>query len=85
MITGKTPPTSNADFYGASYPFITPTDIKNYFNYCSVERYLSEDGKNFQKSILLPKNSVCYTCIASIGKICLTQQESQCKLKIEEI
>lgn len=85
VVTGKTPPTSNLDFYGDAYPFITPTDIKDGLNYCITERHLSEEGKKYQKSILLPKNSVCYTCIASIGKICLTMHESFTNQQINSI
>lgn len=85
VVTGKTPPTSISAFYGGIYPFITPTDIKDDFNYCKAERYLSEDGKEFQKSILLLKNSVCYTCIASIGKICLTNQDSFTNQQINSV
>lgn len=85
VITGKTPPTSNSSFYGNHYPFITPTDIKDDFNYCDTGRYLSKEGGEFQKSILLPQNSVCFTCIASIGKMCLTQQESFTNQQINSI
>lgn len=85
VVTGKTPPTSDVSFYGGLYPFITPTDIKEDHNYCVTERYLSESGKTFQKSILLPKNAVCYTCIASIGKMCLTQKESFTNQQINSV
>lgn len=85
VVTGKTPPTSDVSFYGGKYPFITPTDIEDDCNYCTTDRYLSEEGKDLQKSILLPKNAVCYTCIASIGKICLTKEESFTNQQINSV
>jgi len=29
VVTGKTPPTKNQEYYGDKYPFITPTDISD--------------------------------------------------------
>ena len=76
IITGKTPPTKNKELYGDKYPFITPTDINEASRFCKPSRYLSEQGKNSQISSMLPENSVCYTCIASIGKMCITTEDS---------
>lgn len=76
IITGKTPPTKKRELYGDKYPFITPTDINEASRFCKPSRYLSEQGKNSQISSMLPKNSICYTCIASIGKICITIEDS---------
>ena len=76
IITGKTPPTQRQELFGNKYPFITPTNIDNSLRFCDPDRFLSEEGANFQKSHLLPKNAICYTCIASIGKICMTKQDS---------
>ena len=76
IITGKTPPTKKKELYGDKYPFITPTDINEASRFCKPSRYLSEQGKNSQISSMLPENSICYTCIASIGKICITTEDS---------
>lgn len=76
IITGKTPPTKKKELYGDKYPFITPTDISEASRFCKPSRYLSEQGKNRQISSVLPENSICYTCIASIGKICITTEDS---------
>ena len=76
IITGKTPPTKKKELYGDKYPFITPTDISEASRFCKPSRYLSEQGKNRQISSILPENSICYTCIASIGKICITTEDS---------
>ena len=76
VITGKTPPTKKIELFGDKYPFITPTDIDNSLRSCNATRFLSEEGAKSLKLLKLPKNTICYTCIASIGKICITKQES---------
>lgn len=76
VITGKTPPTKKKELFGDKYPFITPTDIDDSVRFCVANRFLSEQGKASQPKIVLPPYTVCYTCIASIGKICITDQPS---------
>ena len=46
VVTGKTPPTKNQEYYGDKYPFITPTDISDNSIYVMPERYLSEEGEH---------------------------------------
>lgn len=75
VVTGKTPPTAKPHLYGAGYPFITPTDIGS-VRYCEPSRELSEEGRESQRNLLLPAKSVCVTCIASVGKMCLTSRPS---------
>lgn len=76
IITGKTPPTKQQELFGNDFPFITPTDINDSKRFCVTNRFLSKKGAEFQKSLLLPKNTICYTCIASIGKVCVTKKDS---------
>jgi type I restriction enzyme, S subunit len=85
VATGKTPPTKNHEYYGNKYPFITPTDISDNSIYVTPERYLSEEGARKVASSKLPKNSVCYTCIASIGKIAMTKKDSFTNQQINSI
>lgn len=77
VVTGKTPSTSNEDFWGEDIPFITPTDFKNYNKYAfSSDRKLSTIGKNKVKNSVLPKNSILVTCIGSdMGKVVITKNE----------
>ncbi len=85
VVTGKTPPTKNQEYYDDRYPFITPTDISDSSIYVIPERYLSEEGARKIASSKLPKNSVCYTCIASVGKIAITEEESFTNQQINSI
>ena len=87
IVTGKTPPTANGELWGGSIHFITPTDIKGFSSFYQgeTERTVSDIGASKQKKTLLPKNSVCVSCIATIGKMCLTSTESITNQQINTI
>lgn len=70
VITGKTPSTSDSELWNGDIQFITPTDINEGNKYQeSTARYVT----NNSKLKILPANSLVYTCIASIGKMCITK------------
>jgi len=86
VVTGKTPPTIKTELLGDEFPFITPTDILDSSIYVnSPERYLSMKGAAHLKSLRLPKDTICYTCIASIGKIAITIKDSFTNQQINSI
>jgi len=85
VVTGKTPSTKCPNLYGDKYPFITPTDIFEEYDVATPSRFLSEEGFDLQKSLLLPRNAVCFTCIASIGKMCITVEPSFTNQQINSI
>jgi len=84
VVTGKTPPTAKPHLYGDGYPFITPTDIGTH-RYCEPTRQLSEQGRESQRNLLLPPNAVCVTCIASVGKMCMTDRPSFTNQQINSV
>ena len=87
IVTGKTPLTSNQDFFGGEYLFVTPTglDFNNYFIY-NTNTTISELGKSKYKNQFLPPNSVMYTCIGNtIGKIALNKTECLTNQQINSI
>nr|WP_320118473.1 restriction endonuclease subunit S [uncultured Marinifilum sp.] len=83
VVTGKTPPSKSPKHFGNEYPFVTPTDFKNYFKFTfEADRYISKEGYFANKVRVLPENSVVVTCIGSdMGKViintkeCLTNQQ----------
>lgn len=86
VITGKTPPTKVKKYYGSEYPFITPTDITGANRFVNnPARYLSREGFEYQKSLAIPNNAICFTCIASIGKIAITNRTSFTNQQINSI
>ena len=84
VVTGKTPPTAKPHLYGDGYPFITPTDIGTH-RYCEPTRQLSEQGRESQRNLLLPPKAVCVTCIASVGKMCMTDRPSFTNQQINSV
>ncbi len=77
VVTGKTPPTKDADNFGEGYPFITPRDMTGQKYVRITERFLSEKGKGVVKNCLLSANSVCVSCIGSdMGKVVMTDRPS---------
>lgn len=87
VVTGKTPPTKVKKYFGNEYPFITPTDIAYNSRYVIMPaRYLSKEGYEYQGSLALPKNTVCFTCIGStIGKMAITNKVSFTNQQINSI
>ncbi|MEG4011443.1 MULTISPECIES: restriction endonuclease subunit S [unclassified Microcoleus] len=77
VVTGTTPPTQQKEYFGGKYPFIKPSDISPDQRYIfKTEMTLSDEGCDYQKRKLLPKNSICVVCIGTIGKMCFTSKPS---------
>ena len=77
IITGKTPSTQNEEFFNGNIPFITIGDIRNNMFIFQTEQKLSKTGAESQSSKYLPKDSLCVSCIATVGLIVFTTQKSQ--------
>jgi type I restriction enzyme S subunit len=89
VITGKTPPTKEAKYWnGGKIPFITPSDISDFTSRYlqSIERSVSGKWEGKSRKYLLPKNTICFVCIGStIGKMCLTREDSFTNQQINSI
>ena len=85
VVTGKTPPSAKPDQFGGEYPFITPSDIRPGDKHVVTERFLSEKGIEAHKRITLPGKSVCVVCIASVGKVCITDRASVSNQQINSV
>lgn len=85
VVCGKTPPTADAENYGGSVPFITIPDMHGSVYTTSTERFLSDKGVSTQANKTLPENSICVSCIASVGLVCLTAEPSQTNQQINSI
>lgn len=68
VITGKTPPTYNKNYYGDYVVFIKPTDISesSKFTYETEEMYSKLAAEKYSSS-LIPKGAICVPCIGTIG------------------
>ena len=74
IITGKTPPSSQAKFYGGNIPFVTPADMDIRRTIDTTARYLTNAGALNVKSSFINKPAVCVSCIGSVGKTVLVDQ-----------
>ena len=85
VVCGKTPSTSVKEYWGKEIPFITIPDMhgNNFIN--TTERCLSDYGKKSQAKQTLPANSICVSCIATVGLVSLTTKESQTNQQINSI
>jgi len=83
-VTGKTPSTEDKTNFGSDYPFITIPDLNNIF-IIKTERYLSNKGACKIKSLILPKNTICVSCIATVGLVGITVRESYTNQQINSI
>lgn len=81
VITGKTPSTKNEEFWNGNIPFITIPDMHNQVFTINTERTISKLGA---KSII-PKNSIAVSCIATVGLVSITTEESQTNQQINSI
>lgn len=68
IITGKTPPTTNKNYYGDYAVFIKPTDIseQSKYTYETEEMYSKLAAEKYERS-LIPKGAICVPCIGTIG------------------
>ncbi|MCO6523527.1 MAG: restriction endonuclease subunit S [Candidatus Schmidhempelia sp.] len=85
IITGKTPPKENSDYFSGDVPFITIGDIRGNTFIVHTEETLTRKGADFQKNKYLPEDTICVTCIATPGLIGLTTTLSQTNQQINSI
>lgn len=81
VVTGKTPTTKNEEFWNGDIPFITIPDMHNQVFTIDTERKISKAGA---KS-LIPKNSISVSCIATVGLVSISTEESQTNQQINSI
>lgn len=82
ISTGSTPKTSNEEYFGGQYLWVTPTDILGK-EISYTARTLTEAGMAVSRRI--PANSILVTCIASIGKNCILRTTGSCNQQINSI
>lgn len=85
IITGKAPSTKIDRYWGNEFPFITPKDIQTFKHIFRTERYLTTEGMLSVKGSILPKNTVCVSCIGNIGYVSMTTQQSISNQQINSI
>jgi restriction endonuclease S subunit len=82
VVTGNTPPTSNAENYGGEIQFFKPPQL-NDMPVCEAPETLSEKG--IEKARLLPPKSVLVSCIGILGKTAITKNFSATNQQINAV
>lgn len=72
VVTGKTPQTSNSEYYGGDIPFVSPADL-NEGILSETKTYLTSSGAD--QVYRVPKNTVLVSCIGNLGKLAITAKE----------
>lgn len=86
IITGKTPRTAIQENYGGRISFLTPSDDLSVKHVCSTGKTLTERGLGEVRKCLIPKNSICVSCIGSdLGKVVLTTEPTITNQQINSI
>ena len=85
VITGKTPSTLDESNFGDYMPFVTIPDMHDGVFVIKTERTLSKKGATLQANKTIPKNSVCVSCIGTLGLVVITTENSQTNQQINSI
>ncbi len=81
IVTGKTPKTSNLDFFNGEYMFITPNDLHGIYRIIKTSRTLSDSGLKSIQNNTIDNTSILVGCIGDVGMVrmcfdkCATNQQ----------
>jgi len=85
IICGKTPPKSVKTYFGGEIPFIKIPDMHGKVFITETEDSLTDEGLNYQRNKTLLPNSLCVSCIATVGLVSITSKISQTNQQINSI
>lgn len=85
IVTGKTPPTKEDAYFGDDVPFIKIPDMHGQVFVSQTSSRLSKLGAESQSKKYIPARSICVSCIATAGLVCLTSESSQTNQQINSI
>lgn len=85
VICGKTPSKKNADFYGGDVPFIKIPDTHGKVFITETTDTLTKAGDASQPKKRIPENSICVSCIATVGQVFITTKPSHTNQQINSV
>ncbi|WGV12399.1 restriction endonuclease subunit S [Psychrobacter maritimus] len=85
VVCGKTPSKKKAEYYGNDISFIKIPDMHDVAWATTTTDNLSFEGSNSQKNKLIPKGSICVSCIATVGKVLITSREAHTNQQINSV
>jgi type I restriction enzyme S subunit len=85
VITGKTPSKNDDSNFDGNIPFIKTPDMGQGMFFTKTEESLSDKGANSQKNQFVPENTICVSCIGTVGKLAITTTLSQTNQQINSV
>jgi len=85
IVCGKTPSKAIKNYFGDDIPFVKIPDMHGQVFIINTTDNLSLMGADSQKNKMLPANSICISCIATVGLVSLTTKDSQTNQQINSI
>lgn len=85
VVCGKTPSKSRAEYFGEDIPFIKIPDMHTTMFVVNPTEKLSKLGADSQIKKMIPRGSICVSCIATVGKVVIATTESQTNQQINSI
>ncbi|HDK6717246.1 TPA: restriction endonuclease subunit S [Klebsiella quasipneumoniae] len=85
IICGKTPDKSNKEYYGEDYLFIKIPDMHGKVFVTNSADKLSTLGSEMQIKKLVPKGSICVSCIATVGIVAINSKDCHTNQQINSI
>ena len=85
IITGKTPSSKKPEHFDGPFPFITIPDLETEMFIDVTKRSVSNAGAKSLENSVIPINSVCVSCIATIGRVGITTKPSITNQQINSI
>jgi type I restriction enzyme S subunit len=85
IICGKTPSKKRTEYFNGNIPFVKIPDMRGNTFVFETSDTLSEEGEKSQKNKTLPPKSICVSCIATVGLVAMTANESQTNQQINSI
>lgn len=85
IVTGKTPLTEKSEYYNGDIPFIKTPDFKQGLFLVNTEETLTVAGAQTQKNQYIEENSICVSCIGTVGEVIIATKKSQTNQQINTI
>jgi len=85
IICGKTPSKSIKKYFNGDILFIKIPDMHNQIFIIETEDSLTKIGADSQTNKYIPEDSICVSCIATVGLVSMTIKTSQTNQQINSI
>ncbi len=85
IVTGKTPSKKRPEYFGGMIPFVRLPDMHDNVFVAKTVGTLSSEGASSQSSKMLQADSLCVSCIGTVGVVNITTRQCQTNQQINSI